>query len=175
MSLERLLVEHGEFVRRSLLRAGVSEAAVDDAAQQVFLVVASKLALVSETRERAFLLGVVLNVAAHSRRRVARRREVDEEAFEAMFDDAPLPDEALDAQRLAELVERMLDALPPELRLVLVLVDIEERTMAEVAEQLAIPPGTVASRLRRAREAMAAAVARARPSRRLRAARRNFS
>jgi RNA polymerase sigma-70 factor (ECF subfamily) len=172
ISLEQLLEEHREFVRRSLGRAGVPPAAVDDAAQQVFLVVANKLSLVDEARARSFLLGISLNVAAHARRGAARRREVDDDAFAEMFDDAPLPDEALDAQRLSMQIEELVAALPIELRTVLVLIDIEERTMAEAAEQLAIPPGTVASRLRRAREMLAMAVARVRPSRRLRAARR---
>lgn len=176
-SLERFVVEHGSFVRRALLRAGVAEANLDDAAQQVFLVAASKRAVVTEGSERAFLLGVVLNIAAHARRQIARRREVDDhDVIEDRLDDAPPPDEALDAQRLSSLVEELLDALPIDLRAVLVLVDIEDRTMADAAEQLGIPRGTVASRLRRAREIMASAVGRARPSQRLRAARgRRFS
>jgi len=39
-----------------------------------------------------------------------------------------------------------------ELRAVFVAYELEEATMAEVSEALGIPPGTVASRLRRSRE-----------------------
>jgi RNA polymerase sigma-70 factor (ECF subfamily) len=39
-----------------------------------------------------------------------------------------------------------------DLRTVFILYEVEEMTMAEIATVLQIPPGTVASRLRRARE-----------------------
>jgi RNA polymerase sigma-70 factor (ECF subfamily) len=39
-----------------------------------------------------------------------------------------------------------------ELRAVFVLYELEDFTMAEIARTLELPPGTVASRLRRARE-----------------------
>jgi RNA polymerase sigma-70 factor (ECF subfamily) len=169
-SLEQIIASDGEFVARILRRAGVLDAAVDDAVQQVFLVAARKLDAVAEGSARAFLLGVALNVAAHARRRAARRREVSDEGCEDVHDASLLPDDALDAARLAAVVSRSLDALPAELRIVLTLIDVEDHTMAHAAELLAIPRGTVASRLRRARAALAMAVARVRPSRRMRAA-----
>ena len=168
VSLERLVARERELVARMLRRAGVLEDSVDDAVQQVFLVAARKLATVRPGAERAFLLGIALNVAAHSRRRVARCREVGVDGYQDVHDVALLPDDALDAARLASLVLRTLQGLPADLRAVLVLVDVEEHTMAHVAELLAIPQGTVASRLRRARAGLAAAVGRERPSRRIR-------
>jgi len=50
--------------------------------------------------------------------------------------------------------------MPIELRAVFVLSEIEELTMAEIAVLMAIPPGTVASRLRRARVQFSEHVAR---------------
>jgi len=47
-----------------------------------------------------------------------------------------------------------------DLRTVFVLYELEEMTMAEIATTLELPPGTVASRLRRGREAFQTAVAR---------------
>ena len=172
MSLERLIRSDGSFVARTLRRAGVSDDAVDDAVQQVFLVAARKLGAVRAGSERPFLLGIALNVAAHARRRVARLREVDDDR-EELWDGAPLPDDALDAARLASVVWKALEALPADLRAVLILVDVDEHTMAHAADALAIPRGTVASRLRRARERLAEAVCRVRPSRRIRAAARH--
>ena len=48
-------------------------------------------------------------------------------------------------------LQRILDLMPIELRAVFVLSEIEELTMAQIATMVGTPPGTVASRLRRAR------------------------
>ena len=55
-------------------------------------------------------------------------------------------------KRQQEVLGRLLDQLEPDLRTTFVLFELEELTMAEIAGALEIPPGTVASRLRRARE-----------------------
>src|SRR5882724_3291903 len=64
-----------DFVWRCLRRMGIRSGDVDDAAQQVFLVVASKLDLVQVGSERAFLFSTASRVAANSRRSVHRRDE----------------------------------------------------------------------------------------------------
>lgn len=147
-----LVDAHADFVWRSLRRLGVPDAAADDATQQVFLIAQSKLARILAGRERAFLFSVALNVAAHVRRSVARRREVGEEHALDLVDPRPLPDTELDARRARALLDEVLDAMPIDLRTVFVLFELEEMSMAEIAVVLAIPSGTVASRLRRARE-----------------------
>jgi RNA polymerase sigma-70 factor, ECF subfamily len=147
-----LVEKHADFVWRSLRRLGVPEAMADDATQQVFLVVQRKMALVLRGRERAFLFGVAMNVAAHARRAIARRREVDGEHAGEIVDPAPLPDVALDQRRARALLDEVLEAMPLDLRTAFVMFELEEMTMTEIAEVLAIPQGTVASRLRRARE-----------------------
>ena len=61
------------------------------------------------------------------------------------------PDEAIDQQRARELLDDVLAAMPEQLRDVFVLSELEEMSATEVAACLEIPPGTVASRLARAR------------------------
>lgn len=148
-----LVEEHADFVWRSSRRLGVPESLADDATQQVFLVAQQKFASIEPGREKAFLFAVATNVAAHARRSVARRREAAEAPDESLVDPAPLPDVALDAQRARVLLDHVLGTLPMELRTVLVLFELEEMTMAEIADVLSLAPGTVASRLRRARAA----------------------
>jgi len=148
-----LVEEHADFVWRSARRLGVPESLADDATQQVFMVAQQKLATLEPGREKAFLFAVATNVAAHARRSLARRREVAEAPDESLVDPAPLPDAELDAHRARVLLDHVLGMLPMELRTVLVLFELEEMTMAEIADVLSIAPGTVASRLRRAREA----------------------
>jgi RNA polymerase sigma-70 factor (ECF subfamily) len=75
-------------------------------------------------------------------------------------DPAPGPDEIVDQKRLLALLDEILAALPDDLRAVLVLYEIEELSTQEIAALLELPSGTVASRLRRAREAFARAVPR---------------
>ncbi len=50
------------------------------------------------------------------------------------------------------LVERLLNQLPPDLRLTLVLREMEQLSYEEVAEAMGVPVGTVRSRLHTARE-----------------------
>jgi RNA polymerase sigma-70 factor (ECF subfamily) len=64
------------------------------------------------------------------------------------------PDGALVEGIFEEPLERALSALPDGLRVVVLLVDVEELSYAEAAETLKIPVGTVRSRLARARFAL---------------------
>lgn len=74
----------------------------------------------------------------------------DEE--EAQPDRAPAPGEALARDELSERVQAALDRLSAPHREVVVLHHFEELPLAEIAELLGVAPGTVKSRLGRARE-----------------------
>jgi RNA polymerase sigma-70 factor, ECF subfamily len=141
-----------DFVWRQLRRLGLSRADADDATQQVFLVAARRRAQLLAGKERSFLYGTALRVAANVRRSVQRRREVDASLPEPPLD-APLPDEMLERRRARALLDSLLARLPEELSRVLVLAEVEELTVAAVAALEGIPAGTAASRLRRARDA----------------------
>jgi RNA polymerase sigma-70 factor, ECF subfamily len=174
-SLKELVVEHGDFVWRSLKRLGVQGGRADDAVQIVFLAVRTRLADIEPGKERAFLFRVAMNVAAHERRTLARRREELHSDELVAADPGPLPDEALDQARARRLLDRVLDGMPDALRTVFVLHELEEATRVEIAETLEIPPGTVASRIRRAKEAFRAGAARLRAEEAGRADRARFS
>ena len=53
-----------------------------------------------------------------------------------------------------EPIQKALDALRPEFRMVMILSDVEEFSYEEISEMLEIPIGTVRSRLHRARDTM---------------------
>ncbi len=139
-----------DFVWRCLRRWGLAREQADDAAQQVFLVLARRLADVEAGKERAFLYATALRVARTARRSQVRRREVGDEALERQPGGRDPEQAALHRGRVA-LLDRVLAELPDELRDVLVLFEIEEMTAAAIAELLELAPGTVASRIRRAR------------------------
>jgi RNA polymerase sigma-70 factor, ECF subfamily len=152
-----------DFAWRSLRRLGVDPAAVDDTAQQLFLVVAAKLDEIDPDRERSFIFGTAVRMASDHRRHarfVAARRST--ETADAFPSSLPSAEELLDQKRKREMLDRLLEALPMDLRTVVVLVHGEGMTMAEVAELLEVPPGTVASRLRRARASLQEAIGRIR-------------
>lgn len=75
---------------------------------------------------------------------------------EVASDEASSPFELFELPELGKSsdVRQALSDLTPPLRAIEILVDIEEFTIAEVASILQIPPGTVASRLARARREM---------------------
>ena len=96
-----------------------------------------------------------LNRVRSSRRRHEEfAADLSEAEFEgALAEQRPfrLPDEAFDEALQRETIGRALDALAPELKVVALLVDAEGFSHREVASMLDLPPGTVASRLFRAR------------------------
>jgi len=152
--LAALARENFHFIWRSLRRLGVSQGAVDDAAQQVFEVASRRLGEIEPGRERAFLFKSAILVAAEATRKAATQRARDGgDAVDELDTGLPNPEEATDWLRRRMLLDRVLAALPVDLRVVFVLFELEELSMVEIARLLDLPPGTVASRLRRAREA----------------------
>lgn len=150
--LRTLAVDNFQFIWRSLRRLGLPPHAVDDAVQQVFEVASRRLDDIEVGRERAFLFKTALHVARELRRVAHRAHDSDGETLDHLRDPGQTPEEAVDSARCRALLDDVLDALPLELRSVFVLFELEELGTAEIAQLLELPPGTVASRLRRARE-----------------------
>jgi RNA polymerase sigma-70 factor (ECF subfamily) len=161
-----LVRKHYAFVWRLLRRLGLGEGDADDAAQQVFLTASARLESVDPTRERAFLYGVALNVGARARRSLARRREEPLEAASDSEAAEPSAERLMELRQARVLLDRLLDEMPDELRVVFVLFELEELSTPQIAELCQIPVGTAASRLRRAREDFEERVARAEAKRR---------
>ena len=152
--LTRLVEEQFGFVWRLLRRIGVAESDADDAAQQVFIAVSRRISDIRVGSERAFLFSTALHVGSRTRRSRARKREdfgADAE-LEAAPDSTPSPEDMLDRCRAREMLDALLDEMPLELRVVFVLYDLEQLNSVEISEVVGVPLGTVASRLRRARE-----------------------
>jgi RNA polymerase sigma-70 factor, ECF subfamily len=151
--LGQLVGEHFEFVWRLLRRLGLSADESDDSAQQVFMTATRKLDQIVPGSERTFLYGIALRVSANARRTKRRRRERPDERLEAAPDESARPDERAELSRAWQLLDELLDQLPALLRRALVLAEIEQLEVAQIAALESIPVGTAASRLRRARAA----------------------
>jgi RNA polymerase sigma-70 factor, ECF subfamily len=156
--IRELVLLHSAFVWRTLVRFGVSEADAEDASQEVFWTLTRRIADVVEGAEKGFLFRTAVGVASTRRRSRRRRPEAPLELIEHEQASGPLPDEAMAQRRLRALLARVLDELSPPQRAVFVLIEIEELSTPDVAALLELPLGTVASRLRRARQAFLKAV-----------------
>jgi RNA polymerase sigma-70 factor (ECF subfamily) len=141
--------EHYEHLSRSLRRLGVRPDDEEDLAQDVFLIMCRRWAAYDRSRPlRAWLAGIAFNVVQKHRAR--HWREAPATDLEIM-DDTPQADERLHAARASRTVLSALESMPPNDRAVLVLHQIEELPMPEVAALLRVPVFTAYTRLRRAR------------------------
>jgi RNA polymerase sigma-70 factor (ECF subfamily) len=167
--VREVIDRHYDFVWRTLQYLGMSEANAEDGAQQVMCVLARRIAEIEPGAETSFLFSTAVRVAAENRRNARRRPPAfDVVDVEALVAETPSADELVDRQRAREVLGRVLEAIPEDLRIVLVLVEIEELSSPAIAEMIGVPLGTVASRLRRAREAFRAIVARMQAAQRTR-------
>lgn len=149
--LRTLVDAYSDFLARVLRNAGISHADIDDEVQRTFIIISRRLDDVRPGSEKSFLLQTALHVAAHARRTVARRREVQADEAPDVVDLLANPEQLTDQKRSRQMLDRVLDRMEGNLRTVFVLYEFEEMSMAEIAGVLEIPAGTVASRLRRAR------------------------
>jgi RNA polymerase sigma-70 factor, ECF subfamily len=144
-------------VYRLACRFGVPAAEVEDVTQQVFVVAHRRIAEMEEVSNlRAWLRGIAVKVVAdHHRWRRVRR--IKAWLVEALYLEADAgrttPAREAEQAELRERIAEVLRTLSPKLRSVLVLADIEECSLAEVAEAVGAPVNTVRSRRRLAREA----------------------
>jgi len=158
---------HFKYVWRCLRSLGVPAAALDDAVQEVFLVVQRKLAAFDGACDtKTWLYAIVLRVSRRCRAEAARNAErfashevAGDDAIEVNSSTAAdLRHEVEKNERLA-LAQRALAGLDDAKRDVFVFACIEGMSAPEIATLVGVPLNTVYSRLRAARQAFAEAVA----------------
>jgi RNA polymerase sigma-70 factor (ECF subfamily) len=140
-----------------LARLGVPRPDVEDLAHEVFLVLYKTWEKYDSTRPfRAYLFGIAFRVARNHLRK--RTREVLYPFIE-IDDFSRWPDQLVEEKQQRALVLKALEQIPMLRRAVLVMHDIDELPMAEIAVTLSMHRFTGYSRLRKARKEFAAAVA----------------
>ena len=153
-----LLRRHGAMVWSVCRRVLGNAHDADDAFQAAFLVLVHKAASI-RPREAVgnWLYGVAYRTALEARSRLMRRR-----AKEQPLQDVPQPESKSEepSEQLWPILDRELSRLADKYRLPIVLCDLEGRSRREVARQLAIPEGTLSSRLATARKKLASRLAR---------------
>ncbi|HET6333514.1 MAG TPA: sigma-70 family RNA polymerase sigma factor [Polyangiales bacterium] len=153
--LKAMFDAHHNLVWRTLRRYGLDAEAAADVGQQAFLVAVERIADIWLGSERAFLIGTALRLARSSRRSAARLEP------QGQLDDRVLQRGLAESQAMTlQLLDRVLSKMDRSLVEVFVLFDVEGFSATEIARALDLPAGTVASRVRRAREEFRAATAR---------------
>ena len=144
--------EHAPSIHRALRRLGVSEADAPDVLQDVFVVVHNKLgAFEGRSQLRTWIYGIALRVASDHRKSAYVRRERPTDQIPERAGSAPELKE-LERREKVAMLDRALATLSPDKREVLVLFELEELPMKEVAAALECPLMTAYARLYSARE-----------------------
>src|SRR5688572_16381958 len=159
--VESIWRAHGGFVWRVLHHLGVKSPDLEDATQEVFVVVHRRLAEYQEQDKlRAWLYAICVRVARDHRRKLFRRRErVTDTPPERVV--GPTQTSSVENQEALQLAEKLLAALPEKQRVVFLLYEVEQMSMTEVALAVDCPVPTAYARLRKARERVLELVARA--------------
>jgi RNA polymerase sigma-70 factor (ECF subfamily) len=149
---QQVFRDHATYAWRALRYCGVAPADLQDACQEVFLVVHRRLPEFEQRSSmRTWVYGICLRVAAQFRRRAHRRHE---ELMPEPPETAVLPAQpaAIEGQQTRAMLESVLATLDPPKREVFVLYEIEHLPMEEVAVVVGCPLRTAYSRLEAARK-----------------------
>lgn len=161
VTLDCIYREHFRSVWRLLRRLGVAEAQLDDAAQDVFLVVQRRLDdFDGAAPVRAWVFAIAVRVASEFRRRASRWKA--EPLGEERACGAPGPAHLTELQESLRLLHDVLGELDDARREVFVLSELEQLRAPEIASVLGVNLNTIYSRLRSARQHFDAALARRR-------------
>ncbi len=154
--LEHLVRQHAQLVYRIAYAVLRRHHDAEDAAQETFVRVlrySHKLARVED--HKTWLARIAWRVAVDRNKQQGRTREIPlddpEKPLPEAFSSDAAADDALQAARVGDVLDRMIAALPEKLRQPLILSTIEEMSPREVAATLGINEAAVRSRVFRAR------------------------
>jgi RNA polymerase sigma-70 factor, ECF subfamily len=144
--------DNAAFVWRCLGLFGVAQESLDDAVQDVFMVVHRRLGeFEGRAALRTWLYAIARRVAGNHRRGVLRRGQL-EPISDQLGDPSPHgPRDLVERAEAGRLLVELVGRLDDDKREVFILIEVEQMSAPEVAEMLGINLNTVYSRLRAAR------------------------
>lgn len=157
--LDRIVRDYSAMVQGALRQLGVTERQVDDASQEVFLVLARRFAEYDAERSLAsWLWGIARGVASTHRRSARRRRRLEASVSVEPPVAPPSLDDVLARGQARAMLRTFLDSLDEDKCAVFVLAELEGCSGPEIAARLDVNLNTVYARLRAARRRFADAV-----------------
>lgn len=142
---------HHKIIWRTLRRMGFNPESAADFTQQAYLIALERLPHIYVGSEKAFLFSTAIFFGRTALRK-ERRLELSEDV-DLGSDLGASATQLANRQFALQVLDRVLGTMAPDLTTVFSLYEIEGMTAPEISELLGIPVGTVASRLRRARDA----------------------
>lgn len=153
LDLQQLYASEADAVFAFVARMGVPD--VEDAVHDTFVTAMHRAHTFDAARPvRPWLLGIAFRVG------VARLRKPGEQAVDVLPEVASdqTPERQAEARQALATVQRVLGRLSEELGTTFVQHELQGVSVAELARSMGVPPGTVYSRIRLAREAFRAAL-----------------
>lgn len=148
---ERVYREQFDFVLRTLRALGVSSSALDDAVQDVFIVVHRRLPeFEGRASVKTWAYEIARRVALRYRTRAAREAAHHAE-FPGRLAGGTDLDDMIERAHAAEVLQRFLADLDEDRRRAFVLAELWEMSGREIAESLGVNMNTVYARIRSAR------------------------
>lgn len=153
-----LFESHLDYLFQTLQRLGANPAEAEDFAQEVFLVLRRNWAHLDTSRPiRPYLFAIAFRIVSAQRRR--RSRETPHPGPDTE-DGGIDPEESLEAKEAIRILSAALDRVPLPRRAVLVMHDLDEVPVADIARKLSISRFGTYARLRKGRKELAAAIRR---------------
>lgn len=157
VAFEDLYDDHVDWVWRCARRLGVSEAAVDDVVQSVFLVIHRRLSsFAGNSSLKTWIFSILLRVVQEHRRSTRRKSPhwlSEPTDPDSVSDNATHanPHSALERAEASRVIDELLEVLDGDKRVVFVMAELEQMTAPEISEATGLNPNVIYSRLRAAR------------------------
>jgi RNA polymerase sigma-70 factor, ECF subfamily len=168
-TFETIYQQYFHFVWSSSLRLGVNSSSIDDVVQEVFMVIHARISTLEQPGSlRSWIYGITRRVVSrHRRLQKTRVRSAGDLAIQIELEQSrpPTPLELKERNEKVKLLYSLLDEISWPKREVLILAEMEEMSVPEIAEALEIPLNTAYSRLRAARRVFEQRLARRRAKR----------
>lgn len=154
-TLREIFERHLRQVIRAVQRSGIPQRHVEDVAQDVFVALHTALPSYDAARPLEPWLLTIAYRTARDHRLLARNRELPSGDMGDMLHLVDLgmsPERSAQYREARSAFDTLVEGLDEDQRAVYLLAEVEEYTVPEIAQALAIPVGTAASRLQRGRE-----------------------
>ena len=165
-AFRELLETHRDRVYNITYRMLGNRAEAEDVAQEVFITVFKTIdSFREESKFSTWLYRVAVNHCKNRIKYLARRHDRDRDELDETSHQAngaianvsprtPQPDRALEGVQMEAILQKAIEGLDDDHRIVVVLRDVEDLSIEEICEITGLPDGTVKSRLHRARLAL---------------------